>query len=380
MALASLIFAEGCTLGAEVSLLGGSLEQSQRVHQYLKGERVAGWFWDNENAPKHLLRDEPTARRTRLTNNGSIEVLTASQKSVRGPHPQRLRGDEIDEMDPAIWGAAQGQAMGRDGIKAQTVGSSTYQNANGTMTAELLLASQKGFPVRKWCWRCVLEENGGWLTEEEAEVKFATITTLMKEVEYDLKEPAVEETLFDRGSLQRMFNGEKYGRYEGGLNTAITVEEPVEGGTYATGGDWGKARDRSIIVTLRTDVTPARLVRYRHMGRVPFPQMVAAFNEDVSLYNSAACHDATGIGAVIDDYLEVMSESVKMVGKKRSDLFGQYVVAVEQGQIVCPDITYANREHKFCTVGDVYGAGHPPDTIVGMAMAWRAATGLALLY
>ena len=37
--------------------------------------------------------------------------LTASQKSVRGPHPPSLLLDEIDEMDLEIFDAALGQPM-----------------------------------------------------------------------------------------------------------------------------------------------------------------------------------------------------------------------------------------------------------------------------
>lgn len=385
VALAALAFVEATTLACEVTLLGGSLEQSQRVHQYHNGERRSlnrgKVFWGYDGAPKYLLESDPTKRLTKLTNGGSIEVLTASQKSVRGPHPQRLRGDEIDEMDRSIWDAAQGQPQEAGGIKEQTVGSSTYQNANGTMAEELREARENGYPVHKWCWRCVLEENGGWLTPEAAERKFATIPAHMRQVEYDLEEPAVEDTLFDRDALELMFTAHPAETaVGGGLNTMYTFEEPVDEGEYATGADWGKSRDRSIIITLRTDVDPVRMVRYRHMGRIPFPQMVSAFNTDVTEYDSAACHDATGIGAVIDDYLEVMSEAVKMVGKTRSDLFGQYVVGIEQEQIVCPDIGYMRDEHKWCTVGDVYGGGHPPDTVVAGAMAWRAATALGLIY
>lgn len=379
--LACLVYLEAVTLGVEVTLLGGSYIQSQRVHQYLVGERRSlnkgRVFWNAAGAPTHLLEGEPTKSLTKLNNGGSIEVLTASQKSVRGPHPQRLRGDEIDEMDKAIWDAAQGQAQGAGGVRAQTVGSSTWQNAVGTMTAEMKEAREKGYPVHRWCYRCVMEENGGWLTQQEVDDKKSTIPAYMWDVEYELNEPSSEGTLFDRPALERMFR-KSLGSVEGGLNTTITFKEPVDGAEYATGGDWGKERDRSIIITLRTDVKPMEVVRYRHMGRVPFPQMVGAFNEDVSHYDSAACHDATGIGAVIDDYLEVMSEAVKMVGKKRSDLFGQYVVAVEQGDLACPSIGYLVDEHKFCTVDDVYGAGHPPDTVVAMAMAWRAANGLPL--
>lgn len=381
--LAALSFVEAVTLAAEVTLLGGSFEQSQRVHQYHKGERRSlnggKVFWNAPNAPTWLLEGDPTKRLTKLTNGGAIEVLTASQKSVRGPHPQRLRGDEIDEMDRAVWEAAQGQTADAGGVRMQTVGSSTWQNPKGTMTEELKLANELGFPVVRWCWRCVLDENGGWVSREAMERKFATISSHMRRVEFDLEEPLVEGTAFDRDAVEAMVRKE-LGQHLGGIGARVKFEEPVEGATYAAGGDWGKERDRTWIVILRTDVDPVRLVAFVHMGRIPFPQMVAAFNEIVAEYEASACHDMTGIGNVIDDYLEVFSEGVTMVGRRRSELFGNYIVAVERGEVVVPDVAYLRDEHKFCTYGDLYSAGHPPDSVVAMAMAWRAATGLELLY
>ena len=29
-------------------------------------------------------------------------------------------------------------------------------------------------------------------------------------------------------------------------------------------------------------------------------------------------------------------------------------------------------EHRFCRVDDVFGSGHPPDTVVAMALAYHA--------
>jgi len=83
--LALLALTEAATLGAEVTVLGGSGEQSKRVHEYM-----SRW----SSGVESLLDDDPTARLTRLNNGGRILALMASSRSVRGPHPQRLRLDE----------------------------------------------------------------------------------------------------------------------------------------------------------------------------------------------------------------------------------------------------------------------------------------------
>jgi hypothetical protein len=60
--------------------------------------------------PRQMLIND-SMYETRLTNGAKVRALLASQRSVRGPHPQRLRLDEIDEMDVGILDSAMGQPM-----------------------------------------------------------------------------------------------------------------------------------------------------------------------------------------------------------------------------------------------------------------------------
>src|SRR5581483_11221775 len=115
---ALLAHLEQVFLGADVTILGGSGEQSQRVHEAL------GAFWRFERAPRDLLVDAPTKSETRLSNGGRARALMASQTAVRGPHPQRLRLDECDEIKLELLAAALGQTMARPEIPAQTLMSS----------------------------------------------------------------------------------------------------------------------------------------------------------------------------------------------------------------------------------------------------------------
>jgi len=189
--LAALSLTEAITLGAGVSLLGGSGEQSQRVHAYMQGDDPAlpDTFWAHPNAPRHMLRADPSKRETRLSNRGYLRALMASQASVRGPHPHRLRGDEIDEMEQPIWDSAQGQPMESAGIREQVVGCSTWQNQDGTMTREMAEAEKKGWPIWSWCWRESI--GGGWLTEAQVERKKAAVSAEIWEIEYDLGRPTI---------------------------------------------------------------------------------------------------------------------------------------------------------------------------------------------
>ena len=378
--LAALSQTEAITLGAGITLLGGSGEQSERVHEYMAGAH-GGFrksFWASPYAPRQLLKSNPSARKTRLRNGGWINALMASQKSVRGPHPQRLRGDEIDEMDVKIWNAAKGQPMEVEGIREQTVGSSTHQNAAGTMTAELLLAAERGWPVYEWCYKeALIGVEGGWLTQAQVDRKRADVPKTMWEIEYELQEPAVEGRAIETDRVQEMFDP-KLGTFPCSLGDRLIFEEPQENGTYAAGADWGKRRDKTFLWILRTDVSPMKTVAVFHLARQPWPVMIGKYNDLVRTYgNCPAAHDATGIGDVIADYLEVQATGIWMTGKPRSDLFAQYIVGIENEEIKAPRLNYPFQEHKTVTWDDLRGAGHPPDSFVAGAMAYHAATYLS---
>lgn len=380
--LATLSLTEAITLGASVTLLGGSGEQSQRVHEYLGGENtnLPTSFWAAADAPTWIWnKGDSTKRRTKLVNGGSVTALMASATSVRGPHPQRMRGDEIDEMDQDLWDAASGQAMPNKGIQDQQVGSSTWHHPDSTMAEEIKRARRNGWPLHQWCVYCVRESNGGFLSDDFIQRKKNSVPKHVWEVEFELSRPSPEGRFLVTDALEYTFDKE-LGEYEGLLNHEYTFEEPVDGAEYATGADWAKSRDRTIIVTLRIDTEPMRVVQYAHMGHISFPRMVEVFNDTVKKYDSHACHDATGLGAVLHDYIEVVSEGVVLQGRRRQRTFSEYIKALEQHEIKSPDIEYMKEEHMYAVTTDLYGTGHPPDSIVAMALAYRAAETLQVLY
>lgn len=86
--------------GIEVKVLGGSLEQSQRLHAHLRR------FFERRPLA-HLIDGRMTDRRVRLLNGSRAEVLAQSPTSVRGARPQKLRCDEAELFDRDVWAAAQ---------------------------------------------------------------------------------------------------------------------------------------------------------------------------------------------------------------------------------------------------------------------------------
>ena len=437
--LTALSQIEAITLGAQVNLLGGSGEQSERVLAYMNGEELEGHFWDHPGAPVHLIRGGfergLLKRRTNLTNGGRLQALLASQRSVRGPHPQRLRLDEIDEMNLKIFKAALGQTMSRRGVEGQTVGSSTHHNDDGTMSYALEQATEKGWKVYEWCFRENLEEHGGWLTADEVGKKRQEMPTTSWLVEVELQEPNPEGRAIDTQSVNAMFR-KGLGSYEGEANEDIEIEPPLEGpvfapvcpdekeargcghvfedygqpagfrwdpergiltpellrcpvcdrardpglyeeALYVTGTDWAKSVDWTIIETWRVDVWPMRLVAFLRIARMSWPKMVSRHDERLRRYPGMGAHDATGIGDVINDYLEEASNGITLSGKVRATILTDYTLAIESGKLEAPFIRYMHREHKFAKTEDLWasrsGSGHLPDTVCAGALAYAMA-------
>lgn len=363
--LALLAAVEAATLGANVNILGGSGEQSKRVLEHAQD------LWTHASAPRELLAGD-VQQETRFRRGNKVRALLASQASVRGPHPQRLRLDEVDEMDVVLLDAALGQTMeAGSGIAVQTVLSSTHQYSAGTMTEVLRRAAEKSWPVYEWCYHETMQPHG-WLAPAEVAGKRDDVTAAMWQVEYDLQEPSAEARAILPEAVARLFD-RRLGEFEGRPDEYIEIEEPVAGATYATGSDWARKQDWTVISTLRTDVYPLRLVAFERTGRRPWPTMVQAFDDRVQRFSGPAAHDGTGIGDVVAGYMQSDAEPFMMVGRPRADLVSECIADIEHGAIVGPWIRWAEAELKYATVDDVYGAGHLPDTLASLALARRAA-------
>lgn len=385
--LGLLALAEAMTLKANATVLGGSGVQSQRVLEHI------GKFVNYPNAPRQLVKSE-IAREIRFAWGNTVESLMASTKSARGAHPQRLRMDEVDEMDLDILDAATGQPMSGDsGLATQTVLSSTHQYSGGTMDEVLRRAADKGWTVHQWCWRENLQPHG-WLTPEEVERKRSDVTAAMWDNEYDLQEPNPQARAIMTESVRQMFKPE-LGTFNGEARQYIEIEEPDPSQEYATGADWAKSHDWTVIWTLRKgkveiikrdDGTedkikiPARFVAFERLGREPYPAMVARYDYQVKRFHSRGAHDGTGLGTVVDDLIESGGvTSVTLTGRIRADILSDYVGAIERGDIESPFITYAEAEHRLASRADLYQSAdgyHLPDTICAGALTWYAANKL----
>ncbi|MCL2648743.1 MAG: hypothetical protein FWD61_17370 [Phycisphaerales bacterium] len=149
--------------GVQVRILGGSLEQSEKMYAYLT--RLI-----QRSFPLQLA-SPPTQRRLLLKNGSQVQVLAQSDHSVRGQRVQKLRCDEIELFDPEVWQAAQlttrstankeGANKG-GGIRGTVEAFSTMHRTAGLMQ-EILAASRGGREgtssrrIFAWCLWDVIE-------------------------------------------------------------------------------------------------------------------------------------------------------------------------------------------------------------------------------
>ena len=135
----------------ETKILGGSGEQSEKAYKAMNS------VWDITHLRNRYLEKEPMITKTLWKNGSEVSILTASQKSVRGPHPQILLLDEIDEMEKDIYEAAIQQPQTKYGIESSTGKLSTNHHYGGTM--DMAIEKAKASPytkIYKWCiWECL---------------------------------------------------------------------------------------------------------------------------------------------------------------------------------------------------------------------------------
>ena len=135
----------------EVTILGGSREQAEKSYKAMND------FWEISQFKEKYLKEEPLLARTTWRWGSSVQVLAASTKSVRGPHPQWLVMDEIDEMEKEVYESALSQPQQKHGIPASLWRLSTNHRLMGIMDNLVMKAQEEGSPkIYKWCiWECL---------------------------------------------------------------------------------------------------------------------------------------------------------------------------------------------------------------------------------
>jgi hypothetical protein len=385
----------------DVTILGGSAQQSQNVRNHMT--KLLAF----KRAPRYAIRRDITTLLEAYTGK-QITPLTASETSVRGPHPPLQLLDEIDEMEQDIYDASLGQAMEQLNERGELVGeyivaSSTWQRPDGVMTKVIEDARERGKPVFTWCFRELLktEQNpSGWMSPRFIQQKRNTVSANMWHVEYELNEPSGSSRAFDTEKVNEYFvpYGEPVHQTHKLDEDHWTWERPVATARYAIGVDWAKEVDKTVIAVVRYDVQPHRLVKLVRVNRRSYDYMVGLVNTAMKDYRGIGMHDATGVGNGVNDFLDDAGGRMHrfvMQGRKRSEFLTDYVTAFEHGTYRLPrgisstggldigsadPLTVFMRQHRATTVADIFAPGkwdaHLPDDVCAMAMAHRAITNL----
>jgi hypothetical protein len=340
---------QAVVLGADNNIVGGSEQQALNALAHMKK------YWDARSAPKYMIRSDNT-QLIKLHNGAAIRPLTASEKTVRGPHPARLLLDEIDEMDANILESAKGQPMPQKNwmdvtIPQQTTMVSTLQYADGTMMKEMARFEEEGLPVMEWCYLDTMYAKDGWLSEEFVEQKKREVSKERWRVEYELGEPSIGNRAFDSEAVEKTFSlpcpdpvklTREYEEY--------IYQEPRNDRDYVIAADWAQAVDYTVITVWDVTFSPITCVAYVRMNRRPYPQMIGKFNTWQQKYRAEGIHDATGLGRVVNDLLDGRARPFIMAGRERDDMLSEYVNAVENGKIRAARIPILYRDTLYCSV------------------------------
>ena len=243
---------KAAVLGSDVNIVGGSLNQSINIHNTIRDA------WEHDHAPKYLIKEE-TATRIKLTNKAIIMPLTASQKTVRGPHPPSLLLDEIDEMDLAIFDASLGQPMPQENwkgdiIRPKTVMTSTWQYPDKTFADGTQRFKEEDNRSTAGATRTPrTRSTAGWTRRPSREAR--DIPAEMWRVEYDLGEPSIGNRAIDSEAVEPMFSlpEDRSSRRSPRTTRSTEFEEPKQDREYVIGADWAQAQDWTVITRGRRD-------------------------------------------------------------------------------------------------------------------------------
>ena len=198
----------------------------------------------------------------------------------------------------------------------------------------------------------------------------------MWRVEYDLGEPSIGNRAIDSEAVERMFSldPEPIKKKESKDYLEYQFEEPKQDAEYVIGADWAQSQDFTVITVADVTRIPIKVVYWLRMRRQPYPVMIGHFNRLMKAYNAEGIHDATGLGAVVADYVDRRARGFQMVGAQRDNMLSEYISSVENDRWKVPRVPIFYKQHLYASVEMIYARGkefHLPDEICSMALVWR---------
>jgi len=205
----------------EAVILGGSGEQSKIVYNYFKGYIYKTPFLQNK------LEGEPTRSET-IFKDARVKALAASEKQVRGPHPDLLVIDEAMEAEDDIIYSALMQESGPG--HGRVVMLSTPHRQTGLFREYWEKAGEYDY-IAHGPWpltRCP------WIREEKLKHWKKTLPTEKYKAEVLGEFAASKLNVFDREDVLAAFS---HGRFE------VDPAYPIK-----TGIDWGFSISKTVFL------------------------------------------------------------------------------------------------------------------------------------
>lgn len=141
------IFKPGC----QTRLFGGVKEQADgcrdEMLKIINDAKMFDYFCKTSSKNK-----------VKFNNNSNVFIHSASPRQARGPHPQKLKLDEIEEMSFDVFNAALSQPRSSADIRSSIVMGSTYHKSGGMVKYVLdEMVSTGGYKCYRWCAIDILE-------------------------------------------------------------------------------------------------------------------------------------------------------------------------------------------------------------------------------
>ena len=185
-------------------------------------------------------------------------------------------------------------------------------------------------------------------------------------------DPAAVERMFDATRGAHISPGELEHIWRGPPGPPAERSWPDPAGAwYCTGIDWAQKFDSTVAAVVRCETTPLQLVAVYRAQRRPWLTMTEQVGALLDAHDRGA---GNAMGAFPALAAHDQLQGVTLVGRVRTDLFRNDIGAIERHEIVCPRIDACYTEHLYCGEDDLFGSGHPPETVVALALAYHAFT------
>lgn len=128
----------------EIVNAGAAVDQADRGYQYY----VSSF---KNSLLRKLIDGEPLLSKTLLTNGSKTSIITGSKKGFNGPHPEKVRIDEVELMDWDVLQEGLSMSKSTKRARAQDVLSSTRKVSKGVVQRLLDEKDKMRLKVMSYC-------------------------------------------------------------------------------------------------------------------------------------------------------------------------------------------------------------------------------------